>query len=153
VICFHVFWPINVIKNYHSTEESYECLCLIICDLETSKTRRPRLELGCCATEKKTKCYLYKLLHTSTLLHFTKSILSTFRWRCMFLQLHPFFKLRSFYIRANVITILARAQVKLTLWNNLFNYSSHGLRTVNIRLFIYLFHTTMTTKDNYWQNL
>jgi hypothetical protein len=34
-------------------EESYRlfvCLSLIVCDLETSTMRRPRPELGCCAT-------------------------------------------------------------------------------------------------------
>jgi hypothetical protein len=31
------------------------CVCLIVCDLENSTMRRPRPELGCCATEK--HCY------------------------------------------------------------------------------------------------
>jgi hypothetical protein len=32
-------------------EESYRlCVCLIVCDLETSTVRRSRPELGCCAT-------------------------------------------------------------------------------------------------------
>jgi hypothetical protein len=38
------------------SEESYRvcvCVCLIVCDVETSTMRRPRSELGCCATEKK----------------------------------------------------------------------------------------------------
>ena len=29
------------------------CVCLIVCDLETSKARRIRLESDCCATEKR----------------------------------------------------------------------------------------------------
>ena len=34
------------------SEESYRvCVCLIVCDLETSTTRRPGPELGCCVTE------------------------------------------------------------------------------------------------------
>jgi hypothetical protein len=34
-------------------EESYQLLVrLIVCDLETSTMRRPRPELGCCATAK-----------------------------------------------------------------------------------------------------
>jgi hypothetical protein len=34
-------------------EESHlVCVCLILCDLETSKMGRPRPEFGCCATEK-----------------------------------------------------------------------------------------------------
>jgi hypothetical protein len=27
------------------------CVCLIVCDLNTSTMRRPRPDLGCCATE------------------------------------------------------------------------------------------------------
>jgi hypothetical protein len=35
------------------SEESYRmCVWLIVCDLETSTVRRPRPELGCCATGK-----------------------------------------------------------------------------------------------------
>jgi len=34
------------------SEKSYRvCVCLILCDLETS-TRQPRPKVGCCATEK-----------------------------------------------------------------------------------------------------
>jgi hypothetical protein len=29
------------------------CVCLIVCDLETSTKRLPRPDIGCCATEKK----------------------------------------------------------------------------------------------------
>jgi hypothetical protein len=37
-------------------EESYRlCVCLIVWDLETPTTRRPRPELGCCATGKERK--------------------------------------------------------------------------------------------------
>jgi hypothetical protein len=44
-----------------SFRESYRvcvcvCVCLVVCDLETSTMRRPRPELGCCATEKPMKC-------------------------------------------------------------------------------------------------
>jgi hypothetical protein len=34
-------------------------MCLIVCDLETSTNRRPKLELGCCATEEKRDIYLH----------------------------------------------------------------------------------------------
>jgi hypothetical protein len=35
------------------SEESYRvCVCLIVCDLETSKIRRSRPELDCCAKKK-----------------------------------------------------------------------------------------------------
>jgi hypothetical protein len=35
------------------SEECYRlCVCLIVCDVETSTVRRPRPELGCCATRK-----------------------------------------------------------------------------------------------------
>ena len=38
------------------TEKSYRvfvcvCVCLIVCDLETTTTRRPKPDLGSCATE------------------------------------------------------------------------------------------------------
>jgi hypothetical protein len=35
-------------------EESYLLSCVILYDLETSRMRRPRPELGCCAKEKST---------------------------------------------------------------------------------------------------
>jgi len=40
------------------SEESYRmrahaCVCLIVCDLETSAMRWPRFDSGCCATESK----------------------------------------------------------------------------------------------------
>jgi hypothetical protein len=34
-------------------EESYRMWCVVVCDLETSRMRRPRLALGLIATEKK----------------------------------------------------------------------------------------------------
>jgi hypothetical protein len=38
------------------SEESYRlCVCLIVCNLETSTMRPPRPELGCCATGKEGK--------------------------------------------------------------------------------------------------
>ena len=37
------------------TEESYRLWCVVLCDLETSRMRRPWPALGCSATEKK-KC-------------------------------------------------------------------------------------------------
>jgi hypothetical protein len=37
----------------HSEEAYRLCECVIVCDLETSRMRRPRPELGCCATGKK----------------------------------------------------------------------------------------------------
>jgi hypothetical protein len=41
------------------SEESYRlCVCLIVCDVETSAVSLPKLELGCCATEKKKTCLL-----------------------------------------------------------------------------------------------
>ena len=36
------------------------CVCLILCDLETSKMPRPRTDMGCNATEKK-KCHILRL--------------------------------------------------------------------------------------------
>jgi hypothetical protein len=42
-------------------------VCLIDCDLETSKRRRPRPDLGCCATGKE-KLYLY-VSHTAIIHH------------------------------------------------------------------------------------
>jgi hypothetical protein len=41
------------------SEESYWlCVCLIVCDLETSVMRQPRPELGCCATGREC-CIIY----------------------------------------------------------------------------------------------
>ena len=34
-------------------EEAYRLWCVVVCDLETSRMRRPWPELGCCAREKK----------------------------------------------------------------------------------------------------
>jgi hypothetical protein len=31
------------------------CVCLMVCDLETSTITRPSSEVGCCATEEKTR--------------------------------------------------------------------------------------------------
>jgi hypothetical protein len=42
------------------------CVCLVVCDLETSKTRRLRLELDYCATEKR---LMYVCMHALTCVH------------------------------------------------------------------------------------
>jgi hypothetical protein len=36
-------------------DESYRLWCVVVCDLETSRMRRPWAALGCSATEKKMK--------------------------------------------------------------------------------------------------
>ena len=43
-----------------TTEGAYRlCVCLIVCDLEPLTMRWPRLELGCCATERKIEAVAY----------------------------------------------------------------------------------------------
>ena len=39
-------------------EESYRLWCVVVCDLETSRMRRPWPALGCSATEKKYIIYI-----------------------------------------------------------------------------------------------
>ena len=43
------------------TEESYRLWCVIVFDLETSKMRRPRPALGCCARQKNPYVYCFGL--------------------------------------------------------------------------------------------
>jgi hypothetical protein len=57
LLCFVVF---HVGSDFRSelithSEESYRvcCVCLIVCDLKPSRTRRSRPDLGCCATDNK----------------------------------------------------------------------------------------------------
>jgi hypothetical protein len=42
-------------------EETYRLWCVIVCDLETSKMRRPRPALGCCARQKNPYVYGFGL--------------------------------------------------------------------------------------------
>ena len=42
-------------------EESYRMWCIVVCDLETSRMRRPWPALGCSATEKKSKVTILAL--------------------------------------------------------------------------------------------
>jgi len=42
-------------------EESYRLWCVVVCDLETSRMRRPWPALGRSATEKKIKLYFYDI--------------------------------------------------------------------------------------------
>jgi hypothetical protein len=46
----------------HSFRGVLPCVCLIVCDLETSTIRRPRPDFGCCAT----KCTYFSILATRT---------------------------------------------------------------------------------------
>jgi hypothetical protein len=56
------------------SEESYRvCVCLIVCDLETSTVRRPRTEFGCCAAENNESPFVRKYFKTPL----TVSLMST----------------------------------------------------------------------------
>ena len=60
-------------------EESYRLLCVVVCDLETSRMRRPWPALGCSATEKKIE-YLSKKIQVSLPCDKNNSY---FTWRLM----------------------------------------------------------------------
>jgi hypothetical protein len=47
VVCSLCDWPIP------RPEESYGLWCVFVCDLQTSRTRRPWPALGCCARKNK----------------------------------------------------------------------------------------------------
>jgi hypothetical protein len=52
-------------------EESYRLWCVVVCDLETSRMRRPWLTLGCSTTAKK---YIYIYLHAFIFLNNLREI-------------------------------------------------------------------------------
>jgi len=52
----------NIIVMFSLSDESYlVCVCVFVCDLETSRMRQLRPELGCSGTEKK-NIFVYKYL-------------------------------------------------------------------------------------------
>jgi hypothetical protein len=46
-------------------EESYRLWCVIVCDLESSRKRRPWPALGCCARKKKGRFLTYRVAQKS----------------------------------------------------------------------------------------
>ena len=55
-------------------EESYRLWCVVVCDLETSRMRRPWPALGRSATKKNTHFVVSKQSHWGTFGHFTTSV-------------------------------------------------------------------------------